>query len=123
VSTPDEALRLCDLTDVPDGACRGFDLVADELPRRVFLVRRGLQAFVYQNRCPHVGSPLDWQPHQFLDREGQHIQCATHGALFRIHDGVCVAGPCTGDQLHPLPVELRDGGVYVRAADVAELDA
>ncbi|MEE8263379.1 MAG: Rieske (2Fe-2S) protein, partial [Gammaproteobacteria bacterium] len=40
-----------------------------------------------------------WVPDQFLDETGNLLQCATHGALFRIEDGFCVAGPCTGASL------------------------
>ena len=64
------------------------------------------------NRCPHVGTPLDWAENEFLDREGRHIVCATHGALFRIDDGRCVAGPCQGDRLEPFPFAVRDGVVH-----------
>jgi len=35
------------------------------------------------------------------------IQCATHGALFRIRDGYCVAGPCAGQGLIPLEVKVE----------------
>jgi nitrite reductase/ring-hydroxylating ferredoxin subunit len=56
---------------------------------------------------------LEWQPNQFLDYEKQFIQCATHGALFGIDDGICIAGPCPGEQLEALPVEVRDGEVWL----------
>jgi nitrite reductase/ring-hydroxylating ferredoxin subunit len=39
------------------------------------------------------------------------IQCALHGALFRIEDGYCLYGPCQGASLHPLP--LRQEGAVV----------
>jgi nitrite reductase/ring-hydroxylating ferredoxin subunit len=75
-------------------------------------VRRGERVFGYVNRCPHVGTPLDWIPHDFLDRERRHVVCATHGAVFRIEDGLCLAGPCQGDRLEPFPIELRDGALH-----------
>ena len=34
-----------------------------------------------------------------------------HGALFRLEDGVCVAGPCAGERLKPWPVAVIDGVV------------
>ena len=68
---------------------------------------------MYHNRCPHRGTPLDWQPGQFLDREGAHLVCATHGALFRLADGFCVAGPCAGDALSPLPTRVEDARIIV----------
>ena len=57
--------------------------------------------------------PLDWVPDQFLAPEKDMIQCATHGALFRIEDGHCLAGPCTGENLTPLPVHVEGGTVAV----------
>jgi len=100
------------LEDVPDGGARGFELVDGEgAVQRIFAVRRGAVLHVFENSCPHRGTPLDWRPDDFLDRAGRYIVCATHGARFRIEDGVCVAGPCAGDQLAPFPVEIRDGEV------------
>ena len=40
-----------------------------------------------------------------------HIRCTWHGALFRIDDGACVAGPCTGQRLTPWPVTVTDGTI------------
>jgi nitrite reductase/ring-hydroxylating ferredoxin subunit len=79
----------------------------------VFLVRRHDELYAYLNRCPHTGGPLDWVPDQFLSLDGQHIQCATHAALFRIHDGFCVAGPCSGQSLVCLPVTVKAGEVHL----------
>jgi nitrite reductase/ring-hydroxylating ferredoxin subunit len=72
------------------------------------------------NRCPHVGTPLDWAENEFLDREGRHIVCATHGALFRIDDGRCVAGPCQGDRLEPFPFWHRPRARRVRRVSVKQ---
>ena len=99
---------LCALEDIPDGGSRGFALRGEDGREiRVFAVRRGEAVWAYVNRCPHRGTPLDWRPHDFLDREGRHIVCATHGAVFQVEDGVCIAGPCPGEQLTPLPLERR----------------
>jgi nitrite reductase/ring-hydroxylating ferredoxin subunit len=77
------------------------------------LVRRGDQVFGYRNACPHTGAPLDWQPDRFLDAGGELIQCATHGALFRIDDGACLWGPCAGQSLTPLSLVVREGMVLL----------
>jgi nitrite reductase/ring-hydroxylating ferredoxin subunit len=37
--------------------------------------------------------------------------CSSHGALFRIVDGVCIAGPCAGQRLWPWPVKVEDDQV------------
>lgn len=69
--------------------------------------------YVYQNRCPHLGIPLEWQPDQFLDEDGELLRCATHGALFNIDDGFCVSGPCNGQYLIAAPHRVEDQKVYL----------
>jgi nitrite reductase/ring-hydroxylating ferredoxin subunit len=46
-----------------------------------------------------------------MNLDKSRILCATHGAEFRIEDGYCVLGPCTGQSLEPVAVKLRDGNV------------
>jgi nitrite reductase/ring-hydroxylating ferredoxin subunit len=100
---------LCRLADIPDPGSRGFEVEG----RATFLVRRGDVIAGYVNSCPHTGGPLDWVEHQFLDLERRHILCATHGALFRIEDGYCLAGPCRGKRLTPVAVTLSADEVHL----------
>ncbi len=104
---------LCRLDDLPDGASRSFIVSGIGETGDLFLVRRGGRVYGYVNSCPHVGTPLELIDDRFLTRDGTLILCSTHGALFRIEDGYCVDGPCAGDRLEPLDVELRDGQVFL----------
>jgi nitrite reductase/ring-hydroxylating ferredoxin subunit len=108
-----ESIVLCRFEEIPDGGCKGFLIGAGAAERELFGVRRGACVFVYENTCPHTGAPLDWQPDVFLDVEKRFIQCATHGALFRIEDGYCVHGPCIGRHLTALPARVVDGQVWL----------
>ncbi len=108
---------LCALDDVPDGGSQGFVAETAEGRRAVLAVRKGQSVFAYVNSCPHIGAPLDFKPGQFLNLEKTLIQCANHGALFRIEDGHCISGPCAGKDLQVVPVEVRDGTVYVTGSD------
>ena len=103
-----EAVQLCALEEIEDGEGKGFVLGAGTARRELFVVREGRRLWGYVNACPHVGTPLDWQPDRFLSADGGHILCATHGALFEIETGRCVSGPCAGDSLTPLPVALDE---------------
>lgn len=105
--------RLCRLHDLADPGSQGFTLQTPEGLKDIFVVRRGEAVYAYVNHCPHTGSPLDWQPDQFLNLDRTLIQCATHLALFRIADGYCVDGPCAGQALTPVVVTLEDGWVLV----------
>lgn len=110
--------RLCRITDLGDPDTRGFALRTPGGLRDIFIVRRGAAVHGYLNHCPHTGSPLDWQPDQFLNLDRTLIQCATHLALFRIEDGQCIAGPCAGQALTPVEVAVVDGWVEVEAEAV-----
>ena len=61
----------------------------------------------YVDRCPHTGLPLAPLPDRYLTRESDLILCGSHGALFRIGNGICVAGPCAGRALWPWPVRVE----------------
>lgn len=100
---------LCNIADIPTDGCKGFDHDDESL----FVVERDGQYYGYRNRCPHLGVELNWLEDQFLDLDGALIQCATHGALFIIENGECVAGPCQGQALEAIPLTCRDGALYI----------
>lgn len=102
-------LKLCALDDIPDGDAIGVTTPDGE----VVLVRQGRAVCAYRNVCPHLGIELNFMPDVFLDTEQRYIQCANHGALFQIEDGQCVYGPCQGESLTPLDVQLIDESVWL----------
>lgn len=104
------AVPLCRLADLADGESKGFDRGPGASPRDIFLVREGAAVRGYVNACPHLGVPLEFQPDRFLTADGAYILCATHGALFRIEDGHCFAGPCAGLGLEPLALTVDAEG-------------
>lgn len=112
-----EARRLCRAEELAEGAPRGFDF--EEGGRRfgVLVIRRGSQVLAYENSCPHAGTPLDLMPDRFLSADGRHLQCHTHGALFRIGDGMCVAGPCLGRALRPVGLRVEAGWLLLDLPD------
>jgi nitrite reductase/ring-hydroxylating ferredoxin subunit len=91
----------------------GFAIAQGPQARQVFVVRRGENIHAYENRCPHTGVNLDWQPNQFLDITNTLIQCSTHGAQFRIEDGLCVYGPCLNRHLTRYDTRVDAGGIYI----------
>lgn len=105
--------RLCRVDDIPDGGTRGFELGTGMERLDLFVLRRGDAVIAYLNDCPHAGSPLDMPPDQFLTHDGRHILCHTHGALFRIEDGMCVSGPCLGRALTPVVVRIENGELLI----------
>lgn len=65
------------------------------------------------NVCPHAGRRLDWAPGKFLVSKEGLLVCAAHGAAFETRGGLCEAGPCRGESLRAVAVEVRDGAVWL----------
>lgn len=106
---PQSDLALCAAADLAEGTARGFELYGVSL----FAIKTAGAICVYRNACPHLGIELNWQPDRFLDHSGTLIQCSTHGALFQMDTGRCIAGPCTGKQLQVIPHRIVDGILQV----------
>lgn len=109
---PATGVRLCALAEIADPGSIGFRFRDGEALFAGFVVRRGELVAGYVDRCPHAGWPLAALDDRFLTRNGQHILCSGHGALFALDDGACVAGPCAGARLAPWPVEVRGAEVF-----------
>lgn len=100
---------LCNINDIDDESSKGF-VIGDN---SFFAVKKDGQIFIYRNKCPHLGVELNWLEDQFLDVEGAMIHCTTHGALFLIEDGACVAGPCLGESLQAIPFEIIESEIHL----------
>ena len=105
---------LCRFSDIPDGGSKGFTLGEGPTAFELFITRKGGRVYAYENSCPHTGGPLDWTPNKFMDSDSGHILCATHAALFRVETGECLAGPCAGDWLRALRVDIEDGEIFLK---------
>jgi len=120
-ATLDVERVICAFAELDDPGSRAFTIGRGDWPLRGLVVRRGREVHAYVNRCPHAGHPLNLRPHEFLTPDRSLVVCNSHGALFEIATGYCVAGPCAGASLRRVPVEMRDG--YVLVADGVDADA
>ncbi len=105
--------RLGLLREISDGTGKGFAAPTRSDPD-IVVIRRGGDVFAYYNSCPHAGTPLDLTPDQFICRYSGHILCFTHGARFRIEDGLCLDGPCPGTRLKAAPVIVKEGVLWLQ---------
>ncbi len=121
--------RLCNIADIDDPGARLFEFGdrnpddPGDWPLSIFVVRQGDRVHAYINRCPHAGHQLNWLGERFLNRERDHILCASHGAMFAIDSGVCVAGPCPGERLVRVDLEIDAGEIAINAATLRALKA
>lgn len=102
-------IELCTAQELEEGQSLGFDLPG----KPVFAVRKDGEVHVYRNECPHLGVALEFQENEFLDLDGALIQCSTHGALFEIESGLCLAGPCQGDHLTKVDFVIEDDWIKI----------
>ena len=114
-------IRLCRLDDLADPGSREFSWGTGDWPLEFFVVRKEGDVVGFVNRCPHAGHALNWQPDRFLTREQDLILCNSHGARFRITDGVCVSGPCPGARLEPVTLRIEEGQVYADESELGDL--
>ena len=108
------AHTICRFSELPDPGSRAFSVGEGDWPLRGFLIRKGDEVFAYVNRCPHAGHPLNWEPpDDFLTQEKTLIMCRSHGALFEMNTGRCVAGPCAGKSLLALRARVENDCVVL----------
>ena len=100
--------------ELADPDSREFRIGDGDWPFKGFVVRQGNDVFAYQNSCKHLGHPMNWKPDSFLTQDNANIICSSHGAIYEIDTGLCIGGPCLGKSLSALPVEIRDGVIFVR---------
>ena len=56
-------IELFAVNDIEEGKSKGIDLDSFYM----FAVKKDNQIHLYWNRCPHLGTPLEWQENDFLD--------------------------------------------------------
>jgi nitrite reductase/ring-hydroxylating ferredoxin subunit len=128
-SVPASALwyAVCGVNAIPNRRAKAFQLLRRDEDGSIktwsiFILRWGSQYFGYLNVCPHQGDNLDWERNQFLDPSGLRLLCGKHGALFEIGTGRCVDGPCVGEGLTVVPVQIIDDEVCVSGVELVEED-
>ncbi|MBT5185750.1 MAG: Rieske (2Fe-2S) protein [Kordiimonadaceae bacterium] len=104
---------LCVIDDIVDGTAKEFSFHDGDDIHDLFIQRNGGQVYAYVNICPHAGTPLNMEEGEFTEKSGRYFMCHTHGALFQLEDGLCVAGPCNGAKLQAVDVILKDGNILV----------
>lgn len=109
-------IRVAPADELAPGEVRVVPLAQGDLPRPpegLVLVDDAGAVHAYLNQCQHLPIPLDAGSRVFLDETGRHFRCCTHGALYRITDGLCVGGPCKGKSLVALPFHIDEDGFVV----------
>ena len=114
-----DRVRLCHASDVGEGQARGF-AAAPDTRRKVIVARRQGRLFGWLDACPHYpgGTPMAWRSNAYLNGEGTHLACHSHGALFDLETGECVLGPCLGQGLTRVELTVTERGDVLIAQPV-----
>ena len=95
--------KAADLTDVPDGTTRTFDVDGHS----VLLSRFGDKVTCFENACAHMGMPLDGG-----EIDQGIITCPYHGFQYALESGECLTAPEV--QLQPHAVRVVGGRIDVQ---------
>lgn len=101
-------------SDIPATGSKQYRIEHKGETLELLVVVHEKEFHAYENRCPHTGINLNWQTDVFLNIDRTHIQCSTHGAQFRIDNGLCEWGPCLGQSLRRLELKLLDGKLILQ---------
>lgn len=110
---PIERVVVCKAAALGDKQTVKFAFGRGKHAKEGFVIALAGRLYAYRNECRHIPMTMDWVDNRFLSRDRRFLQCATHGALYEIATGLCVAGPPAGEHLHSLPVAVEDGEVVV----------
>ena len=108
---PAPGTDVCAVDDIPDGGARVFEFGRGFRPFELLVVREGDALHGYYNQCAHMAIPLNMLP--VVQTARAHLLCDHHYARFRFSDGYCVEGPCQGDSLIAVPLDVADGRIRI----------
>jgi len=101
-------------------ALTGNQASGDAAPYPILITRKGNNFYGFENACPHEGERLDVNPGNFMDEEGNFLECGRHHAQFDIDTGHCFIGPCQGQRLTPIKLVVDEGDVCLTGVLLAE---
>jgi len=114
---PNQAI--CNTSDLNENGAREFELDGQS----IIIINWLGNWHAYVNNCPHANWPLNIQPDVFFDSENQFLQCSNHMALFDIETGECKAGPCVGDRLTKVALEVKNSQIFAVLPPVKDLQS
>ncbi len=111
---PPAGTKLCDISDIPEHG--GKEVVFKEGRFHVSVLIQRLNGVIkiYDNHCPHAGTPLNMFDEKFLNLDGTQLICRTHGALFEHSTGICTQGPCEGKHLREIDCKITETAIYTK---------
>ncbi len=98
--------------ELSHGTTKKFQLRCQGNTIEALLVNYEGNIFAYVNRCRHIALSLDWVDNQFFTEDKRYIICANHGATYEPTTGECIWGPCFGESLQRVLLEVNRGKIF-----------
>lgn len=102
--------KLFDLAQLKERASLRFPLESG--PEGFAVLGRDGAVRAWVNLCPHRAQLVDAGDGRLFVSDFL-LECEAHGARFDADSGLCLSGPCPGRSLTALPIEERDGAVFL----------
>lgn len=106
-------IKIARVDEVLEGQTVKFQFVRGGKPAEGFLARFQGELVAYENRCRHLPLSLDFHDGRFFSRDGKHFVCQNHNALYEPLTGLCTRGPCEGESLKAIKIEVVDREVWL----------
>jgi nitrite reductase/ring-hydroxylating ferredoxin subunit len=107
-------IKIARADDVKEGRTVKFSFPrSDGKPIEGFLACFQGTLVAYENRCRHLPLSLDFHDGRFFSQDGQHFICQNHNAIYEPLTGLCVRGPCEGQSLKALKIEVTGGDIWL----------
>ena len=104
--------RLSKINEVEEGQWYEFNLQTDDRLFSLMLQKKNNEYIAFKNSCPHQGRRMNYSVGKFLTTKEGHIVCPAHGAEFKPDDGLCINGPCLGQSLEPVHIQLNEESIF-----------
>jgi nitrite reductase/ring-hydroxylating ferredoxin subunit len=105
-------IKIPGAAELADGATIKFPFTRNNRSAEGFVARFQGKLVAYENLCRHLPMHLDYDSGRIFTREGDYFMCQTHGAMYEPLTGKCVRGPCQGEKLKAIHIEIVGGEVW-----------
>jgi nitrite reductase/ring-hydroxylating ferredoxin subunit len=105
--------KIADADQLAEGQTVKFPFTRGARPAEGFLARFKGELVAYENKCRHLPVSLDYPGDRFFSTDAQHFVCQNHNALYDPLTGLCVRGPCEGESLKRLKIEVVHGEIWL----------
>lgn len=109
-----DRIKIARADEVAEGGTMKFQYLSGGRMAEGLLARFRGKLVAYENRCRHHPVHLDFGTGRFFTAEGDFFICQTHNAIYEPDTGLCVRGPCEGQSLNKLEIEIVEGEVWLK---------